>query len=280
MHGRFVPGHDVFHGLNQRLPKGRLRKAVCTFHDLFVLTGEYSTPEFRARFAEQARAAAGRADVIICVSAFTALQVETLLHVPRDRLRVVHHGVHPPEPQYILPRSAREPILLFVGAIQKRKNVLRLVEAFERIPAPWRLMIAGSAGYGGEELMGRIANSPAADRIHVLGYVSPENLRQLYRTATAFVFPSLDEGFGIPVLEAMAWGTPVVTSSVSALPEVAGGAATLVDPLAAEEIAWAMRRLLEDEGEWERQSVAGRRRAAELPWSKAAAETWSVYQSL
>ena len=120
---------DLFHGLNQRLPHASLRLAVTTFHDLFVLTGEYSTPEFRQRFAEQARDAAARSDRIIAVSHFTARQVVDLLGVEAARVRVVHHGVRPAT----MPEAAREKIILHVGAIQYRKNLLRLVNAFEEV---------------------------------------------------------------------------------------------------------------------------------------------------
>ncbi len=133
---------DVFHGLNQRLPHAPLRRAVTTFHDLFVLTGEYSTPEFRRRFAEQARDAAGRSDRIITVSQFTAGQVISLLGVEEARVRVVHHGVRLPARAAI----PREKIILHVGAIQHRKNLSRLVDAFEKVDRDWQLVLAGSAG--------------------------------------------------------------------------------------------------------------------------------------
>src|SRR5262249_23894941 len=198
---------DIFHGLNQRLPARRLRHTVTTFHDLFVLTADYSTPEFRGRLAEQARRAGAESERIITVSEFTATQVEQLLGVERSRIRVVHHGVHIPPAT----RAQREKIILHVGAIQKRKNIDRLVQAFEHIPPDWRLALAGSAGFGAEEILGRIRNS----RVSVLGYVSAAELAAWYARAAILAFPSLDEGFGIPVLEAMAAGVPVITSDRS-----------------------------------------------------------------
>ena len=121
-------------------------------------------------------------------------------------------------------------MILNVGAIQTRKNIARLVEAFERVDAPWKLVLAGSNGYGAAGILARIQASPARDRISVLGYVPLSELSALYRRASVFAFPSLDEGFGMPVLEAMAAGAAVLTSDRSALPEVAGDAALLVDP--------------------------------------------------
>jgi glycosyltransferase involved in cell wall biosynthesis len=267
---------DLFHGLNQRLPRGRHGRTVSTFHDLFVLTAEYSTAEFRRRFAAQAREAAERSDLIVTVSAFTAGQVEQLLGVARERIRVIPHGVRLPAGA----RVARERIILHVGAIQKRKNIARLVEAFEKTGPDWRLVLAGSAGYGSEEILSRVIASPRRSDIEVLGYVSGAGLAHLYRTASVFAFPSLDEGFGMPVLEAMASGVSVMTSNRSALPEVAGDAALLVDPEDSEEITSALRRLTEDDGLRRELTERGLRRAAAFTWEESVRKTWAVYEEL
>ena len=267
---------DLFHGLNQRLPRIPLRRAITTFHDLFVLTGEYSTGEFRARFAAQARDAAQRSTAIIAVSAFTKNAVVSLLGVEASKVRVVHHGVRD------LPHSStlREKVVLSVGAIQKRKNVARLVEAFETLEPGWKLVLAGSFGYGSAEILARIEQSPVRHCISVLGYVSPDELARWYSRAMIFAFPSLDEGFGMPVLEAMAAATPVVASSRSALPEVAGDAALLVDPADTGSIAAALRLLAGNEDL--RRDLAGRgmARARLFTWEKAARETWDVYREV
>ena len=268
---------DLFHGLNQRLPRMRLRRAVATFHDLFVMTGEYSTPEFRARFVAQARDAAARADLIIAVSEFTKSQVVELLGVEPVRVRVVHHGVRQVGP--VVP-PAPDRIVLSVGAIQKRKNISRLVDAFETLDAGWKLALAGSFGYGAEEIRARIRNSPARERICVLGYVSPEVLASWYARAAIFAFPSLDEGFGMPVVEAMAAGIPVLTSNRSALPEVAGDAALLVDPENTGELAQSLRELARNEDLRRDLSARGLARARSFTWEKAVRETWDVYLEL
>lgn len=273
------PGGDLFHGLNQRVPPARVRRLAITFHDLFVMTGDYSSAEFRARFAEQAREAAARADLIIAVSAFTASQVESLLGVEQSRIRVIPHGVDPP----VLSRgraAKREPIVLHVGAIQKRKNGARLVRAFESLPGEWRLVFAGSHGFGAEETLQAVEKSPARDRIDVRGYVDQAGLERLYAEASVFAFPSLDEGFGIPVLEAMAWGVPVLTSARSSLPEVAGDAALLVDPLRTEEIAAGLLRLTGDSDLRERLVERGFQRVREFTWKAAVERTWAVYREL
>jgi len=269
-------GADLFHGLNQRLPRLRMRRAVATFHDLFMMTGEYSTPEFRARFTAQARDAAARADAIITVSAFTRGQVISLLGVEPSRVHVVHHGTR----RLDFPAVERQKIVLNVGAIQTRKNIARLVEAFESIDRSWRLVMAGSAGYGSEAILARIGESPARERISVTGYVTAAELAGWYGQASIFAFPSLDEGFGMPLLEAMAAGVPVLTSNRSALPEVAGDAAVLVNPEDTAELTQALRNLTEREELRNELAAKGLERARLFTWEKAAAETWKVYSKL
>ncbi len=274
-----TPRCSLLHGLNQRLPEVRRGRTVVTFHDLFVLTGEYSTPEFRTRFAMQARDAAERADLIICVSAFTASQVRDLLRVPESKLRVVWHGVHPPAGP-VASDASRRPVVLHVGAVQARKNIERLVEAFESMPSPWRLVLAGSAGYGAEAILQRIADSPARQRIELTGYIDDNRLRELYRTSRMLAFPSLDEGFGIPLLEAMAYGLPVLTSNGSALREVGEGAALLVDPRQTEAIRAGMQQLASNEELRLKLREAGLQRAKFYTWDAAAEKTWQVYTEL
>ena len=277
----------VFHGLNQRLPKCRFRRTVTTFHDLFVMTGDYSTPEFRERFTVLAKDAAERSDQIIAVSDYTARQVAALLHYPREEISVVHHGVEPapafPAEQLLAFRrelGLEAPFVLHVGALQARKNIERLVEAFEGMGAPYRLVLAGSLGYGAEKVLRRIERSPVEALIHRLDYVDRETLALLYRTAAVLAFPSLDEGFGLPLLEAMSAGLPVVTSDRGALPEVAGDAALIVDPENPGAIRNALLDAIEDGTIRRRLINAGLKRCDEFSWVKAAHETFRVYQKL
>ncbi|HLW76853.1 MAG TPA: glycosyltransferase family 1 protein [Bryobacteraceae bacterium] len=275
-----APPGDLFHALNQRVD-ARAPKTICTFHDLFVMTSEYSSPEFRARFIEQAKLAAERSDLIIAVSRFTAAQVQSLLAVPSERIRVIHHGVRIAEPV----KTAREKLILFVGAVQKRKNLSGLARAFSGQLSGelsgWKLTIAGALnGYGGEEEVKAIDACTRRTDIEILGYVSAEQLESLYRRASIFAFPSLDEGFGMPVLEAMAHGVPVITSNRSSLPEVAGDAALLVDPLEVDSIAAALARLASDAALRADLARRGLERARQFSWESAVEKTWQVYNEI
>lgn len=269
---------QVFHALNQRLDWRPARRTVTTFHDLFVMTAEYSTADFRARFRRQAKEAAKRSDLIIAVSQFTANQVHEMLGVERSRIRVVYHGVH----QLSLePPPAREPLILFVGALQARKNVIRLVEAFERTDARWRLVLAGNGhGYGASAIHQRIDRSPRKNQIEITGYVDDRRLQDFYRRASVFAFPSLDEGFGIPLLEAMHHEVPILTSRRSATAEVAGEAAHLADPESTDDIAVGLQVLTTDEKYRQDLIEKGKQRSKLFPWSRAIRETYAVYREL
>jgi glycosyltransferase involved in cell wall biosynthesis len=272
---------DLFHGLNQRLPAKRFRRQVATFHDLFVLTGNYSTPEFRARFAAQAKQAAAGADMLIAVSAFTASQIEQQLGIPSSRIRVVRHGVTQRGfSRSKAPKRVRENVVLCVGAIQRRKNQAMLVRAFRALPDDWTLVLAGSRGFQSAETLDAIAASPAAKRIQVTGYITEEQLSDWYARARIFAFPSLDEGFGMPVLEAMDAEIPVVASNTSAMPEVCGDAAELIDPHNEEELAAALLRVATDEKRRRELVGRGRERAGQFTWERAVRETLAVYREV
>ncbi len=270
---------NLFHALNQRVDASHYRRVVSTFHDLFVLTAEYSTPEFRQRFAEQARRAAERSDLIIAVSQFTADQVESLLKVERTRIRVIPHGCGGVV-EDVPATASREQLVLFVGAIQKRKNLLRLVRAFEKTKPNWKLVLAGSTGYGAAEILRVIEESPRRGDIEIPGYLSSDALESLYRRAAIFAFPSLDEGFGMPVLEAMARGVPVLTSDASALREVAGTAANLVNPNDINSIAQGLNDLMGSQKLREQFANAGRAHSAGFTWERTVEQTWAVYREL
>ena len=277
---------SVFHALNERL-LCRFPRTVTTFQDLFTFSGNHASPEWSAHKKKLVRRAVEQSDHIVAVSQHTADQIVSYLGYPRAQISVIYHGVNPVSefPQQDLQDFRRHnflerPFLLYVGVLDRRKNIVRLVKAFEHANCDCDLVLAGFPGYGAEQIMKAIAESPARSRIRLLGYVSQPYLERLYRTAAAFVFPSFVEGFGLPVLEAMSAGLPVVTSNRSATAEISADAALLVDPQQTEEIQLALERVVSDTDCRRRLIQAGLKRVAEFSWEKAAASTLALYSNL
>ncbi|MBI2816923.1 MAG: glycosyltransferase family 4 protein [Acidobacteria bacterium] len=279
----------LFHGLNQRLTCTRYSARIVTIHDLFPLTSaEYSKPQFQRLFTEILRGAIARADRIIAVSHATRQELLRHTEASDSKIRVVHHGVDPAqipteaernEFRRVLGLKSGERFVLNVGTIQVRKNIGNIALAMKQVP-DLRLVLAGGEGYGAERILALVESEGLKDRIIRLGHTPKEQLRLLYSTAEALVFPSVEEGFGFPVLEAMSYGLPVITSNCSSMPEIAGDAALLVDPRDVSQIAEAMRRVTEDVALAERLRSRGKKRATLFSWEKCANETWAVYQEL
>jgi glycosyltransferase involved in cell wall biosynthesis len=173
------------------------------------------------------------------------------------------------------------PFILFVGTLEPRKNLPRLLNAFAAVRKRGRseqLVLAGQLGWHYRGILDRIERCRAGDSIRLLGYVPPEDLPAIYRLARAVAFPSFYEGFGLPVIEAMSCGVPVLTSNLSSMAELGGGAAVLVDPYSEEEIGNGLFRLLTDNSLREELRQAGLERAAQFSWARAARETCEVYR--
>jgi glycosyltransferase involved in cell wall biosynthesis len=281
---------EVFHSLAQRPPAFHFRKEIVTVLDVFPITGrDYSTPDFQKRFSAMLREAITRAARIITLSQYTADQLARHCGVEREQIRVIPAGVDLPEKVLDLNERQREreqlvgagnEMVFAAGAIQTRKNTLNAVRAMASLPANYRLVLAGGNGYGSEAVYNFIRSSGLESRVKVLGYVTDDRLRLLYQAASLFLFPSLEEGFGLPVLEAMAYGVPVVASSTSSLPEVGGDAALYVDPRNPEEIAEKIQRGVEDADLRAGLTQRGLARARQFTWQRMAEETLKVYDEV
>lgn len=281
-------GHDVVHGPDARVVGGRGRQVV-TVHDLFSLKStRWADAGFRARkharYAELAR----RADVILTPSRASAHDVTALLGVPADRVRVTPLGVDPSfspiGPAARAPVLARlgvhPPYLLFVGLAQPRKNLEAVTEVFRRLSArrdDLRLVLAGPDGYPPGRLDQLVRATAADARVHLLGYVPATDLPALYAGATALLFPSHDEGFGLPALEAMACGCPAVVSTAGALPEVVGDDGLLAAPDAHDALEAHVARMLFDPEARRLEVARGLARAAAFTWDATARATLSAY---
>jgi glycosyltransferase involved in cell wall biosynthesis len=245
----FVPSHV--------LPLVHPRRSVVTVHDLgYIHEPAAHTRWSRLQLQLTTRWNARRAHLVIAVSESTRQDLMCHYRIPAAKIRVVHSGVaerfqrvSAPEVRATLDRRGLpEQFVLYLGTIQPRKNLERLIEAFEGIANEFpalHLVLAGKTGWLAEPILRRAADSPFTSRINQLGHVPDDDLPALYSGACVFALTSLYEGFGLPVLEAMACGTPVVISNRGALPEVAGGLASIVDPLDVQSIAVGLRSELE-----------------------------------
>lgn len=265
---------------------------VVTIHDLSPLRYAETHPPERVRnFHRYLPDAIERAARIIVDSEFVAREVIDMFGVDPARLRAIHLGV---SAEY-RPRGAEETAaclakyglkrseyILAVGTLEPRKNLIQALETHARLPASARkrapLVIAGGKGWITRELEGKLSATGQPGDVRWLGYVPTEDLALLYAGARFLVYPSFYEGFGLPVLEAMASGIPVITSNQASLPEVAGDAGMLLDPRDGEALREAMLRLIEDEKEVQRRVELGRAQAARFTWRACAEKTVAVYR--
>jgi len=239
-----MPKADVFHVSNQIRFPPRGPKLTATIYDMTCrLMPELHTAANIQADESLAKNVLARASRLIAISDHTRQDAARLLGLDADRIEVIYPGV--PEVYFgAQPRPCARPYVLYLGTIEPRKNVDTLLDAWSsfRLRGDFDLLVAGASGWAGEKTLARLAAKPAG--VRYLGYVPEDELPGLTAGASAFVYPSLYEGFGFPVAQAMAAGVPVITSNTSCLPEVAGGGALLVDPRSASEIQAAMEKLL------------------------------------
>ncbi len=286
---------DVYHSPDFVLPPVGRTPTVLTVHDLsFLRYPEFFVPAFRTYLQGAVSRAVRRADHVLADSQSTRRDLEELLGVATAKISVLYPGVEDRfravEDQEALSRvRARyglpERFVLGVGTLQPRKNFEGLVTAFGRLLATQAelaelgLVIAGGKGWLAEDLLALAEHHGVRGRVVVAGFVDDADLPALYTLAAALAFPSWYEGFGLPILEAMACGTPVVSADNSSLPEVVADAGLLVDAGSPEELAQAMAVLLLDEGLRARLIAAGHRQARRFTWQQAARQLLGVYRS-
>ncbi|HXJ84687.1 MAG TPA: glycosyltransferase family 1 protein [Candidatus Methylomirabilis sp.] len=287
---------NVVHSTTFCAPRFRAprRRLVTTIHDCtFVTHPEFHIPANIDHCLHGTRLAIERADALIAVSESTRRDLIERLEAPADRIVVTHEAADPDlarvtdadrldavRRRYDLP----ERFVLFLGSMEPRQNLLRLLEAFAAL-APslreeFKLVVAGAQGWLNESVHEQVRKLGLGDSACFPGYIEQDDVAALYSLATVFTYPSLWEGFGLPVLEAMACGAPVLTSNVSSMPEVAGDAALLVPPTDVDAMADGLTRLLEDGALRADLAVRGSDRAAQFSWDRCARETLAVYQTV
>jgi glycosyltransferase involved in cell wall biosynthesis len=276
---------DLLHNVFNTAPAVRAVPQVTTIHDVIFKR----FPETHGLLAKGVEVfvplAARRSARVLTDSEASKSDIVRFLHVPPDRVDVAPLG--PGIPEYAMgppPDEVRRelglgvgPLVLSVLAKRPHKNASRLIDAFAQVPQAVLAVPGYSTSYE-DELRRHIDDAGLDDRIHLLGWVDDALLDGLYRAADCFVFPSLAEGFGLPVLEAMLRGAPVACSNATSLPEVAGDAALLFDPLDVDAIAVSMRRILDDPELADRLRAAGLKRAKRFSWDEAARQTLACYR--
>lgn len=276
----FVPSHVI-----PFLPSILLPPAVVTLHDV----GYRHFPDAHTRTQRlyldlSTRWSSFAAAQVIAPSQATADDLINFYATPAAKVSVIYEAADPfplaESLEETQPVTVERPYALYVGTVQPRKNLARLIEAYallvEANKVGWDLVIVGWQGWQSDQFQAQVAEAELSERVHFPGYMADEDLPGLWQGALFFVFPSLYEGFGLPVLEAQQMGVAVMTSNNSSLPEVAGDAALLVDPNDTEAIADAMLRLSRDEALRQQLIAAGYENVKRFSWEKAARETLAV----
>ena len=285
-----LASHDLVHSPVPAAvpPVGTSQRLVVTVHDVaFLVHRELFAIQWRAMYRAGLFRAVRSADAIITVSHHTAEDLVRHRRIDEHRIHVVPLAASLPHvgsdvEETLVRLKVPKPYVLFVGTLEPRKNLVRLVRAYRRVAArgaPHALVLAGPIGWGHQQLMRELAVDLPGE-ILLTGETSEADRDALYRGASVFVYPSLYEGFGLPVLEAMGRGTPCVVSSSSSLPEVAGEAALPVDPRSVAGLTEAIERVINDHDLASRLSAAGRARAERFSWEDTARQTLEVYKSI
>ncbi|MSQ24354.1 MAG: glycosyltransferase family 1 protein [Chloroflexi bacterium] len=282
---------DVLHSPDCIPPRPGRWASVITVHDLAFLRMPRLLTEESRRYYGEIRRAVQEAKAIIAVSQVTADDLVRLAGARPEKVHVVHEAAD--SEMQPMPRDTAKslvgdrfaiaaPYVLFVGTLEPRKNIPGLIQAFGHLRKdfPVRLVLAGRNGWLSEEIFMTVRSQALEDGVSFLGEVSPEELRTLYCAAEVLVLPSLYEGFGLPAVEAMACGTPVVVANTGALPEIVGEAGVLVRPDDPLDIAEALGWVLGNPGYREVLSARGIERAATFSWERAARETMAIYEQV
>jgi glycosyltransferase involved in cell wall biosynthesis len=273
--------YDVAHSPHPLLLPSRRAAQLVTIHDLhFMARPERTSHEIRRDYPALARSHARRADRIVVSSQFAAGEVRRAFEIPTGKIAVCPGGA--PDWAKDIQGGDAAGYLLFLGTLDARKNIGGLLEAYGRLLSSRqdvpRLILAGAPTADAAKWLDDIAKPPLAGHVEHLGYVGADRRASLFQGARIFVLPSFEEGFGLPALEAMAAGVPVVASNRGSLPEVVGGAGLLVNPDEAEALASAIGRLLSEPALWQTLRQKGRDRARQFSWDQTARDLRRAYE--
>lgn len=303
MLGNIVPftnfwarGMDLYHAIDfLSFDHGLKVPQILTVHDLtFVKFPKHLGRKMSSRYTKMLRRSCEEAKVIIAVSRATKNDLIKYFSIPRDKIKVIYLGVEERfrkrlSQKMLISKMAKYkihfPFVLFVGTIEPRKNIKNLLLAFDEYQRIYknktlRLVLIGKNGWNTREIEAVYNNLPSKSKVVFLDCVSDDDLLYFYQSASVFVYPSMYEGFGLPVLEAMASGVPVITSNISSLPEVGGKAVSYIDPNNFREIARAINKVVSDKRIANNMIKASFLQSKKFSWKKFALETYKVYEEV
>lgn len=283
---------DLYHSTDYKVPKLKHKAVVATLHDAIPFKEVvHANSKFRHLKNHLLKKVAANANHVITISNAMREDIHHYFNIPQEKISVVHHGINlewrtpiKNSAEVLKKYQLEKPFLLVVGTISPKKNCLRIMQAFSQLPETLQkevqLLVVGKKGWECDKEIATLNQMQAAGQAKWLEYVSFEELRSLYQSSLALIFPSLNEGFGLPIIEAFASNTPVLTSNIGATAEIAGNAGLLIDPLNIDEIIQGMRDLIEDETLRSRLIARGTERAKQFTVEDFANKTLAVYKKV
>ena len=286
---------NLYHALHiSQVPRRTKIPVITTIYDLsFIYYPHHRSQRHAQLYNWQTDLAIKNSRHLITISESTKNDLVKFKGVPADKITVTYLGAEeyfrPIKNHNLIKRTLAKyniikPFVLTVGTLEPRKNLLRLLQSWQGLvptmQQKYQLVLAGGRGWNDEELRLKIKNLKSSARVATAGYVDDRDLPYLYSAAELFIYPSLYEGFGLPVLEAMSCGCPVITSSTSSLPEVGGAAATYIDPLNTKDIGQTLARLLSNQKQRQQMAINGLKQAKKFSWNECAKKTISIYEQV
>lgn len=291
---RYLDNPDILHGTDHYVYPVRNSLKIMTIHDVTFMKYPKYTNSIVKTYTQRVKSCLKWTDAIITFAENTKQEISEYLNVSQDRIFITPQASRY-YPDYLIQTDTNQlantvnypweqPYILFVSTLEPRKNLVNLIKAFnllkQEAKIPHNLVLIGQPGWHYQNIFDEINKSPWQQDIYVLGYLSDDLVALFYQEADVFIYPSFYEGFGLPVLEAMTLGAPVVTSNTSSLPEVAGDAAILINPQNVEEIAAGIFRVISDRQLRDQLIQLGKERAKLFSWEKTAQATIYIYRSL
>lgn len=282
---------DIAHNTNFKILCSGSRGTLTTVHDIaFLLFPDFVPPELMPKYTARTKNAIEKSDIVITVSKSSADDICKFLHIPQDKIKVVYNGVNRTlfkkaehdasfetfRRKYNIDRK----YVLFVGTLEKRKNVVNLVKAFKGINKDYLLVLIGKPGWKSEEILEAIESMDLSKDVRMIGYVQDNELPLFYSNAELFVYPSLYEGFGMPPVEAMSCGAPVMVSDIPVFREILQDAAAYVNPYDIAEIHDKLIYSLQNESERERLRHSGLKLSEKYTWERSAGALLNIYKEL